>query len=249
MLNRIGKALGLVKPKSVMFDGVPLPPVELRYGGKHFRDDGPFVKSAKADVQRLADYCQLTSDSRLLEVGCGAGRLPIGLKLTYPTINRYLGLDVNKPRIDWCREHLGEQGKYEFEHVDVENSRYNPGGELGQSDCQIPAASESIDCIYLFSVFSHLFEEDIRDYLQEFRRVLSKNGSVFLTAFVDDKADKAVEENPTHFGPLDWSGPLHCVLYKTSHLNEIFSDCGFIPTRFEYQTEADQQSLYILHIA
>ena len=58
--------------------GLPLPPIELRMGGAHFREDSDFVAAAIRDVALLQRHAGLTRESRLLDWGCGAGRLAVG---------------------------------------------------------------------------------------------------------------------------------------------------------------------------
>ena len=66
------------KKKSVQSGA--LPPSKYRMGGKHFKNDAAFIKTAVRDVKRLEKYAGLTKDSRLLDWGCGAGRLAVGVR-------------------------------------------------------------------------------------------------------------------------------------------------------------------------
>ena len=56
-----------------------LPPRELRLGGPSFADDDRFLKTAQDETRRLVTSLGLTSGSRVLDVGCGVGRLAIGI--------------------------------------------------------------------------------------------------------------------------------------------------------------------------
>ncbi len=47
-----------------------------------------------------------------------------------------------------------------------------------------PKADNSIDIIFLESVFTHLFESDIEHYLNESRRVLKPSGRILATMFI-----------------------------------------------------------------
>ena len=49
-------------------------------GGKHFKNDDAFIRTAVRDVKRLERLAGLTTDSRLLDWGCGAGRLAVGVR-------------------------------------------------------------------------------------------------------------------------------------------------------------------------
>ena len=212
-------------------------------------DDDDFIKAGKRDVNHLIDYCELTKESSLLEVGCGPGRLPIGLISVFGSFKDYLGVDINLGRITWCKNFLEkEYDGLRFSHLNIANDRYNPTGTVEQKQVSFPVDDASIDCIYLYSVFSHLFEPDIRLNLHEFSRVLKPTGRVFLTAFVDPDATKDVEENPTSFGKLKWEGPLHCILFRQDFFEQILFDCGFHIEKRSLFDETDEQSLYILSL-
>ncbi|MCF8539966.1 MAG: class I SAM-dependent methyltransferase, partial [Candidatus Nanopelagicales bacterium] len=105
----------------------PLPPSKYRMGGQHFKNDKAFIRTAVKDVKRLEKYCGLNSDSAVLDWGCGAGRLGIGITEYLPSIRDYHGVDVQRELIDWCQENLAGPG-YRFTFVDVSNERYNPDG-------------------------------------------------------------------------------------------------------------------------
>ena len=252
MIRRI---LSLLKTSSVrgnskgyiLADGLRLPPVGLRFGGEHFRKDCDFLSAGRYDVERLVKLCGLTDSSSLLEVGCGPGRLPIGLLQVFKEFGDYTGLDVNKARIDWCKEHIQDfHPGMSFHHIDIENARYNPKGVASQMDYTIPVDAGQSDCIYLYSVFSHLMDNEVNAYLSEFSRVLRAAGKIFLTAFVSPHTNRLIEENPSDFGPLSWHGPLHCVLYQQEYFETLLGAHGFVVDNTFLGTETDGQTLYIV---
>jgi len=49
--------------------------------------------------------------------------------------------------------------------IDVENTRYNPEGEKFSEKFKLPFDDHSFDIIYLYSVFSHMTDQDIIIYL------------------------------------------------------------------------------------
>ncbi|MGN6612891.1 MAG: hypothetical protein ACTHLJ_14050, partial [Angustibacter sp.] len=95
--------------------GLPLPPTAFRMGGRHFETDEAFVSSARQEVRRLAAV-GLTRESRLLDWGCGAGRLALGTLEEWGGVARYDGVDVQEHLIRWAQQHLRHPG-YTFTHV------------------------------------------------------------------------------------------------------------------------------------
>jgi hypothetical protein len=56
----------VVKIGTLSFGGkakTPLPPSKFRMGGKHFKNDKAFIKTAVRDVKRLEKYCDLNPNS------------------------------------------------------------------------------------------------------------------------------------------------------------------------------------------
>lgn len=241
----VGRAQAVVLPRThhgTSPAGVKLPPTVYRMGGAHFRQDDAFVSSAVAEVGRLEERIGLGSSSRLLDWGCGAGRLAVGIVERLGRIEHYHGVDIQKHLIDWAQRHLGDRPGFEFTHVDLANPRYNPGGSLQRT---IPGATGGYDGFYAYSVFSHLMGDDTAAYLKEVSRLLAPGGRAFVTAFVEDGVPDQ-EENPAGYGPLEWSGPLHCVRFNRGFFETMVTDAGLVVDSLDHGQETDGQSLYIL---
>ena len=144
-------------------------------GGKHFKNDKAFIKTAVRDVKRLEKYCELSPESSLLDWGCGAGRLAIGVKDYFPSIRDYHGVDVQRELIDWGQENLAGDG-YRFTYVDVSNERYNPDGSPERT---LSADTHSVDVFYAYSVFSHMNAADTTGYLELLGQALTTTGKAF----------------------------------------------------------------------
>ena len=102
-------------------------------GGKHFKNDDAFIRTAVRDVKRLERLAGLTAESRLLDWGCGAGRLAVGVREHFPNrrIADYHGVDIQPDLISWARENLTAPG-FRFTCVDVANER-SPRGATRQN--------------------------------------------------------------------------------------------------------------------
>lgn len=218
-----------------------LPPSKYRMGGTHFKNDVVFVKTAVRDVKRLERYAGLTRESRLLDWGCGAGRLAVGVRERFGQITDYHGVDVQPELIDWAESNLAGPG-FRFTCVDVSNERYNPDGTPERT---VGAAPGFVDVFYAYSVFSHMSDEDTAAYLQLIATALSPLGHAFVTCFVEEGVPDW-EENPVGYGPLEWKGRLHCTRFARRHFEDHVKAAGLAVDRFEYGHETDGQSLYVL---
>lgn len=220
-----------------------LPPGKYRMGGAHFKDDQEFIRTAVNDVKRLEHYAGLTTESSLLDWGCGAGRLAVGVREHMGRIRDYHGVDIQPELIEWAQSNLTAPG-FRFSLLDVSNERYNPDGSTERT---IGAEPNSVDVFYAYSVFSHMNDDDTPAYLRLIADALTPNGRAFVTCFVEENVPDW-NENPEGYGPLEWKGRLHCTRFNRPHFERHVNDAGLAVDRFEYGRETDGQSLYILRL-
>ena len=238
----------IARAGSVNLDGVDLPPASIRLGGHNFEDDRDFLDAAIRDARRLQQDLGVTASSRVLDIGCGVGRLPIGLREVFARMPPYFGVDVAAGVVRWCQAHITDP-EATFIHLDLANDRYNPRGKSAARLLRLPLPDRSFDAIYLYSVFSHMLMPDIDAYLHEFKRLLAPDGTVFLTAFVENDVDD-VQINPPGYGsfPGDWDGPLHCVRFDRAFFEQHVVAVGLEIARFDQASDTDGQSaIYIRH--
>jgi len=158
-----------------------LPPKAQRYtGGVH-----DFAGSARFLVEALSDVAGVKPSSRILDVGCGIGRLAIAMPDFLDADGGYEGLDIVPKGIEWCQQNIvGPHGNIRFTLADVYNKEYNPKGILQPADYQFPYADETFDVAVLVSVFTHMLPVDVDRYVGEIARVLKKDGRIFATYFI-----------------------------------------------------------------
>ena len=223
--------------------GLPLPPIELRMGGAHFREDTDFVAAAIRDVALLQRHAGLTRESRLLDWGCGAGRLAVGIRQSLGHVRDYHGVDIQPTLLTWAQDHLTDEHT-RFTLVDARNERYNPDGT---PTYDIPAETGSVDVLYAYSVFSHMLEADVRGYARTIASCLAPHGRAVMTAFVENDVPDC-EENPAEYRKLPWKGRLHCVRFDRQFFEGLLWDAGLAVDEFVYGRETDGQSLYSLRL-
>jgi len=226
-------------------DGSTIPAPDLRWCGTEFQDDAYYLKSTEREAQRLIDRFGCTSESHVLDIGCGQGRLPIGLLRLLGTCN-YTGMDVDADSIKWCRDFIQSQHpSCRFFYIDVHNERYNKNGEVLGENFSFDLSDQSVDIIFLYSVFSHMYDYDMKIYLDEFTRILKPEGKVFFTTFVEEDVPDFTN-NPENYGYNKYSTSLHVVRYEKNYLFSILREKGFKVEGFEHGTEANGQSAIYL---
>jgi SAM-dependent methyltransferase len=139
-------------------------------------------------IKNLQQWIGLNSDHTVLEIGCGIGRDAIPLTQILKN-GKYLGIDIIGHSINWCSKNISARNSnFHFYHFDVKDQLHNSGGTIKTTDITLPLMDHSVDRIFLYSVFTHMFQSDIEHYLREFRRVLKPDGLVYATTFIFNEA-------------------------------------------------------------
>lgn len=147
-----------------------------------------FREVSDAHIDVLERYADLHAACDVVEIGCGVGRDAIPLTQILPQSGSYLGIDVMRPSIDWARDNIASVAPhFSFVHFDVADAQHNPGGGEEMTRYAIPKDAASIDLVFLFSVFTHMFPADVGHYLDEFSRVLRPGGRVLASMFTMER--------------------------------------------------------------
>jgi SAM-dependent methyltransferase len=114
-------------------------------------------------ARQVATALDLSAEDRILELGCGVGR--IGRELA-PHCARWTGVDISERMIVHARERLEHLGNTEFHQL--ERTRLD-----GVADGSLTKA-------YSVAVLCHMDKEDLFLYLQELHRSLRPGGLIYV---------------------------------------------------------------------
>lgn len=147
---------------------------------------GGKARNIPASGLAIVDFLQaqgvLHNDVSILDVGCGNGRLAIGLDLSTLTRYTYHGLEIIKPVVEFCQGAFHNKPHSHFTHLDVYNAHYWPDGKQKAENVTFPVGSGSVDVVTAFSLFTHLESKaQALNYLSEMMRVLKPGGVLFST--------------------------------------------------------------------
>jgi SAM-dependent methyltransferase len=199
------------------------PPRRLNFVG-----NSDFQATGEEFAQHFCDLAGLQSSDRVLDIGCGIGRMARVLVPELRPPGSYDGFDIVPEGISWCRNHYRDTpARFRFEHVNLHNAEYNPGGVASAAHFRFPYDDGTFDLALATSVFTHLLADAADHYLAETARVLSPGGRLFGTWFLLDPGRPAAAEAPS-FSPaaggaaatLDPAIPEAAVAYQEAWLRE-----------------------------
>jgi len=168
---------------------VPLPPRKLvrAVGGGDFKVIGDEF------LPYFTDLAELKPHERVLDIGCGCGRMAVPLTRHLEPLGSYEGFDIQPAGIRWCQSHVTPRyPNFRFVVADVYNKKYNPRGRCQPGEYRFPYEDDSFDFIFLTSVFTHMLRADMEHYVNEIVRVMKPDGRCLITCFLLNDESRAL---------------------------------------------------------
>jgi SAM-dependent methyltransferase len=167
MVDRLrGDRTGLMPPRAYNCSGAVI----------DYKDSG------EALVKALEEVAGLTPSSRVLDIGCGYGRLAAAMPSYLDANGSYDGLDIVPDAIRWCRANIfSPHCNIRFKMANVFNREYNPHGTENAAEYRLPFEDQSFDLVVLVSVFTHMLPAEVDHYLGEIARVMEPRGWCFAS--------------------------------------------------------------------
>ncbi len=199
-----------------------------------------FRTSGDTLLQRLIARANVTPASRVLDVGCGMGRLGAAMAGFLEASGSYHGLDIVPEGIRWCRENISSPyGNVSFTLADILNKEYNPGGKIKAAVYRFPFDDGTFDAAVLISVFTHLTAEDAEHYVSEIGRVLRPGGVCYASFCLLTPESQRLMRTPKstynfryRFGNY-WSVsrtvPEMAIAYEEQFMRALYQKYGLVP--------------------
>jgi len=157
---------------------------------------GDFLTIGEHFFGHFTHLCDLKPNERILDVGCGAGRMAVPLTSYLSPEGSYEGFDVVPAGIDWCADQISSRfPNFQFRLADVHSRKYNPTGATQAAEYTFPYEDDQFDFIFATSVFTHMWPDETQRYLSEMARVLKPGGRMLVTFFLlNDESLALIDE-------------------------------------------------------
>jgi SAM-dependent methyltransferase len=214
------------------------PPYSLRSFVGGARDFDRVGSALLDELWRLGLFGRGT---RILDVGCGCGRIARALALDRKLRELeifYTGMDIDRESVEWCQRHITAVDKrFAFYRADCFNRSYNPRGSMAAGVYPFPHPDAAFDLILLTSVMTHLLDHELYHYLAELSRLLAPSGVTFASFFLYGSLDDAAAGSVRHgirfpfpqgncaVSCLDY--PTNAVAYDESYVRRTAAELGF----------------------
>lgn len=240
--DRVDQEIARVNQRMPESSGLPETRV-LRQSGP-FQSQAQFMESAVASFRALLSYTSLNPRSRVLDFGCGQGRLALPLSVFLdPEHGAYRGIDVDSDCITRNREAFRAHPHMSFRHINLFSERYNPNGG-GWGRLRFAGVGKRYDLAFLFSVFSHVLPEDCDLLLRQLYQRLRPGGEVLTTWYLlNEPTLEAIDQGltrrsfavPYHGARIDSEKvPEAAVAYDADDVIRRFEASGFTDVVVRY---------------
>jgi SAM-dependent methyltransferase len=213
-----------------------LPPnhlcIRVGCGNRIFNSHVMFIKASSDCWLTFLSRKYCASDSDVVEIGCGCGRIARALKEPWFQ-GTYLGVDIDAEMLEYCRNNFPAE-RFKFILSPHKNSTYSSNNLRDTSKTGprfVIAAPDSKDFVYAFTAYTHLLEGEVADYLHETYRILRAEGIMYIDFFCIEHVElgqrwtfqhrlgNAYVENARY--------PEAAVAYHESFMTELATNCGF----------------------
>ena len=201
---------------------------------------------------------ELAPDGRVLDIGCGPGR--IAARLTrHLEGGSYEGFDIVPRSISWCqRKTSARHPSFRFQHADIRNPEYNPTGSQEARAYTFPYPDGEFDLALAASVFTHMRPREIERYVSEAGRVLRPGGRLLASFFLLNEdtqlwlADSGrrvlggeLRDDGMPYRSQNGATPEQMIAVFEQDVREMYASAGFLVESVRYGKWCGRQDSYL----
>lgn len=165
-----------------------------------------FDETGKRILVQLVNF-GLKLNSKVMDLGCGTGRLATQLLPYLGDEGEYYGCDISPHAVDFCKKRY-VRSNFHF---------------ITSQMTKIPLTlNTSFDFIWCYSVFTHVYPDEMVALLRECRRLLKPQGTFFASYYIAGREPAFLKKVKTYYGNRDR------LEYGEDFLRKILEDQGAI---------------------
>ncbi len=230
-----------------MNTSLPFPPLALRRQVSPVVDDSYYDNPTGDYILGPLDLGPLAPGQayeRVLDFGCGPGRDARRLLLQRKRPKSYVGVDINRPMIQWCQENLSLDG-FSFVHHDIWSPGYGPENSKNRYLPLAPLGS-GFTLIRGNSMFTHLHEDQTEFYLRELCSMLAPTGIIHATWFFFNKKWFPMMEDHQNTIFVNEHDTTQAVYYDWSYFRNLTKSLGLHITGVQWTKVLGFHNIVIL---
>ena len=216
-----------------------------------------------SDPEAVGDACQrilqryiaIGPQSRLLDFGCGVGRVLLSVLKHQPAVGAITGFDIMPPVVRFCESHIASAfPRASFQLIQGSNDHYDQF--IAAGDALVAKTREQVlagygsafSGAYAFSVFTHVELADFRSLLALLFELLEPGGELLFTSFLlTPYSRRAITERTAlfPFGETAWeqdgaifignrSDRLGFIAFDLALVEQMVFDAGLVITHVEH---------------
>jgi SAM-dependent methyltransferase len=147
-----------------------------------------FSEMGRLIARRLDELEMLDPGARLLDIGCGCGR--VALHLFDSPIAAYAGFDRHPGMIEWAQSNIrAADDRFDFKHVDVRSGYEELDSSVGTVSAEefvFPYDHGEFTGALAASLFTHIDFPATYRYLNQTAKVLAPGGRLRASFFLDE---------------------------------------------------------------
>lgn len=207
------------------------------------------------DIQAswLLRHIPLDGEERVLDFGCGIGRVALALLRRRPNLRSLTGFDIVPGMIEFCNTTIAANfPNANFELVADKNQhyeRFKDGAPARSRDDLASAYGGTFDAAYAFSVFTHIDVGDFVDLLRFVGTLVKPAGALLFTAFAltpysrHQMANNATTRRFEHHWRYEEDGEVFVgntqdrqafIAYDIRRIEAMIWEAGLVPSAVEY---------------
>ena len=202
---------------------IPYPPLRLRKSVGPIEDSYYENPGGRLVFEKEVPAANYRS---IFDFGCGCGRVARQLLLqSEAPVGFYRGVDLFAESVQWAHQNLSPVNpSFQFRHHDVFNAQFNPSSKHEFAALEGEKAQFSL--VTAHSVFTHIIERNLENYLSECKRIMSDDGVFRASWFLYDKASYPMMQESQNCLYINVDDPTNATIYDYNYVSSMYRKHG-----------------------